>query len=228
MTRPKIILDAGHGGRDPGAVGHGLREKDLVLAIAKEVEKRLTNYECDTRMTRSTDIFVALSERARIANSWGANVFVSIHVNAGGGTGVETFIHPVTPQATIRFQSAMHRGIVGQLANVRDRGRKTANFAVLRETKMSAVLTENLFIDHAQDARLLKSTSTINAISQGHVDGLIAHFKLKPKTQTSSPSSLYRLRIDGTQVGAFKQGANVLKNVEAHLGTAKRIEVTRG
>ena len=91
----RVVVDAGHGGRDTGAVGaHGVREKDVALAIAKKVAPRLTALGFQVVMTRKSDVFVSLDERTRIANEAHADLFVSIHCNAARRrklAGVETW-----------------------------------------------------------------------------------------------------------------------------------------
>ncbi|MCD6223463.1 MAG: N-acetylmuramoyl-L-alanine amidase [Deltaproteobacteria bacterium] len=78
-----VVIDPGHGGKDPGAVGYkGIKEKDIVLKIAREVKKKLSEMDIDAYLTRNTDIFIPLSKRAHIANNKGADVFISIHCNA--------------------------------------------------------------------------------------------------------------------------------------------------
>ncbi|MFC3882305.1 N-acetylmuramoyl-L-alanine amidase [Bacillus songklensis] len=124
----KVMLDAGHGGSDSGAVGNGLEEKDLTSRIAQYAKTYLLNYyEVQIGMTREDDRFIKLQERANIAKRFNADLFVSIHINAGGGTGFETFIYSQPSQATIAFQNILHSRILqamrayGQTA---DRGKK--------------------------------------------------------------------------------------------------------
>ena len=145
----KIFIDPGHGGNDPGAVGNGLKEKDLTLKIAKYMrDYLLANYTgVSVRMSRETDKTVSLSARTNDANKWGANAYISIHVNAGGGTGFESYVYPNVGKSTRDLQNAVHGEVMKAFSGFRDRGKKQANFHVLRETKMSAVLTENCFID---------------------------------------------------------------------------------
>jgi len=88
----KVFLDPGHGGSDPGAVANGLKEKNLTLAIAKECASVLKASGVTVKMSRTGDTYPSLSARCQAANSWGADLFVSIHINAGGGTGFESFI----------------------------------------------------------------------------------------------------------------------------------------
>lgn len=182
---PKIFIDPGHGGKDSGAVDNGLKEKDIVLYIALRMKYILQDEytNAQVKLSREKDVFVDLSERARMANAWGANYFVSIHVNAGGGTGFESYVHSSRPTTAVAYQNVMHQAIMAAIAGhgVRDRGKKAANFAVLRETRMPAILTENLFIDNAGDARLLKDPEFLGVIAQAHVIGLERALGLKRK-----------------------------------------------
>lgn len=221
----KIMIDPGHGGRDTGAVGNGLQEKDVTLTIAGHIRDFLLDEykNVDIRMTRDSDVFVALSERAEMANQWNADYFMSIHVNAGGGTGFESYIHTTRTTGSVQAQDVIHPAIINAI-EVRDRGKKDANFAVLRETRMPAILTENLFVDHLNDAVLLKDPSFLQLIARGHVTGLEQAFHLE---KNSSSNTLYRVIVDGTQVGAYEQHQNILDEVEKHLGTANEIKLRK-
>jgi N-acetylmuramoyl-L-alanine amidase len=77
-----VVLDPGHGGNDPGAVGNGIQEKTLNLAVALKMEKSLKAKGFDVKMTRNTDVYLKLQERTDIANEANADMFVSVHVNA--------------------------------------------------------------------------------------------------------------------------------------------------
>lgn len=203
----KLFIDPGHGGSDSGAVGNGLREKDLTLTLAKKVRDLLTNYEnVQVRLSRDTDIFISLNGRADMANNWGADYFMSIHINASGGTGFETYIHTGASSASVRYQDIIHPAIVSSI-DIRDRGQKSANYAVLRETTMPAILTENGFIDNASDASKLKSDAFLNKVAQGHVDGLVKAFGLKKKatTEPTPPKSVSR---PTNPIATFQQWLN--------------------
>src|SRR5699024_4021819 len=124
-----IVIDAGHGGQDPGAVANGLREKDLTLYISKRIKKYLDdNYSGHkVLLTRTTDKYLSLTERANIANRNNVDLFVSVHINAGGGTGFESFIYNgKVSDATKKLQNTMHDAIMKQI-DVVDRGKKRAN-----------------------------------------------------------------------------------------------------
>ncbi|HEX5596091.1 MAG TPA: N-acetylmuramoyl-L-alanine amidase [Micromonosporaceae bacterium] len=198
----KVYLDPGHGGSDPGAIGNGLQEKNLTLAIALQTRDfLLANWSVDVRMSRTTDVRRELSERTNDANAWGANLFVSIHINAGGGTGFESYRYPTSDSATINLHSAVHSRVLSRMrsvASVTDRGQKTANYHVLRETRMPAVLTENLFIDRVEDANLLKRADFITATARGHAEGIAAYLGL-----SSSPPPSFSTIVDNTTSGRF-------------------------
>ncbi|MCY7676048.1 N-acetylmuramoyl-L-alanine amidase [Bacillus safensis] len=197
MTK-KIMLDPGHGGHDPGAVANNLKEKDLVLKIAKKTKAILEKvYGATVKLTRSTDVYIDLSQRARLANNWGADYFASIHINGGGGTGFETFRFDKLSAAssTGKQQKIVHDSIYKKIKEkAGDRGTKSKNLAVLRETKMPAILTENLFIDREKDAALLKQESFLDALAAGHADGIASAVGLKKvssisKKTTAQPKS---------------------------------------
>ena len=138
-----IVLDAGHGGNDPGAVGNGMKEADLTLDICKRIqEKLIRKYLTDVRLAPRGE----LQERAQFANDCNADLFLSIHVNAGGGTGFESYIYPGAKERTRKLRHIIHNAIIA--LPIRDRGKKEKNLCVLRETSMSAVLLECLFIDN--------------------------------------------------------------------------------
>ncbi|MBU9724114.1 MULTISPECIES: N-acetylmuramoyl-L-alanine amidase [Bacillaceae] len=207
----KIYLDPGHGGSDPGAVGNGIQEKDVVLDIAKRIEAKLKDYEgVQTRMSRTNDKTVSLSARTNDANSWGADYFVSIHINAfnGSANGYEDFIHNSLSNSsqTAIYRDTMHSEIRKESPFFSNRGKKNANFHVIRESNMSAILTENGFIDNKGDSDRLKQSSTLDKIAQGHVNGLVKIFNLKKKPTPKQPTSsgaLYKV-----QVGAFSKKSN--------------------
>lgn len=169
----KIKIDPGHGAHDPGALGKHSKEKDNVLKVAKRLKVLLENHGHTVSLTRSTDVFIPLSERARQANNWGADYFVSLHNNAAtsSATGFETFIHNGPVQSkTIEFQNAVHDAIIQEIG-IRDRGKKRADFAVLRDTKMPAVLIEYAFISNDSDERIL--INEVEKLAQLTANGIV-------------------------------------------------------
>ncbi|SET49052.1 N-acetylmuramoyl-L-alanine amidase [Salinibacillus kushneri] len=184
----KLYLDPGHGGSDTGASGNGLDEKHIVLDIARRIRDILVSeYEnVNVRMSRTDDSTVSLSQRTNDANAWGADYYLSIHCNAfnGSATGYEDYIHISLSDSsqTAEYQDIMHEEIT-KVNQLRDRGQKKANFHVLRETTMSALLTENGFIDNVNDADLLRDPSYRQTLARGHVNGLASAFSLQRKEE---------------------------------------------
>jgi len=205
----KIFIDPGHGGQDPGAVANGLREKDLTLNIALKTRDYLRNhYEGHSiKMSRTSDQTLSLTERTNIANTWAADYLVSIHINAGGGTGFESFIYNGNYRGkpnTDQLRSVIHDEIVKK-TKFFNRGKKEANFHMLRESRMPAVLTENGFIDRSEDAAKLKLDSFLRKIAEGHALGIALALKLKKKQE----KVYYRV-----VTGSFKEQTNATKRVQ--------------
>jgi N-acetylmuramoyl-L-alanine amidase len=192
----KIFVDAGHGiPKDSGAVGNGLKEAEVVLKIQEQFVAHLkANYTGFSLNYTRTDnkTFLSLSERARKANAWGADVFVSFHNNSATATahGYEDFIYQTKPAGSKNLQDALHAKVLPVLKKhgITDRGKKAANYAVLRETNMSAILTETLFISNAKEAALLKNASVLKEFGAAYADGVAAYLGLAKKT-ASKPSS---------------------------------------
>ncbi|HHT7190863.1 TPA: N-acetylmuramoyl-L-alanine amidase, partial [Bacillus cereus] len=188
----KLVIDAGHGGYDSGAVGNGLVEKNVTLQIARRVRDILSaNYSITIKMTRDSDVFISLSERANIANSFGADYFISFHINSGGGTGFESYIYNGLSDNSSAYkkQQQIHTAVNPVLTqySLRDRGAKKANYAVLRETAMDAILTETAFIDTTFDANLLKTPQFIEDICQAYANGIANIFGIAPNPQPPNP-----------------------------------------
>ncbi|MDY7222096.1 N-acetylmuramoyl-L-alanine amidase [Halalkalibacterium halodurans] len=222
----KFFLDPGHGGRDPGAVANGVQEKDIALSVALAIKKFLEeNFDnVEVKLSREDDRFLSLSERARLANAWGADYFVSIHCNAGGGTGFETFIHDSRSTKSVAYQNVVHPAILDKMG-VRDRGKKAANFAVLRLTNMPAILTENLFVDNARDAALLKDPAFLQQVARGHVEGIAKAFGLKRKGGATSkptgiqPSKPAANKTTTSQPKQSKSGDQVVRAIQEFINT---------
>jgi N-acetylmuramoyl-L-alanine amidase len=208
----KLYLDPGHGGSDPGAQGNGLQEKNLNLDIALKLRSILeNNYEnIDVRMSRTSDATKSLDQRTDEANAWGADFYLSIHTNSfnGSARGYEDYIYIglTDNSATARYRDIIHTEVM-KLNQLNDRGKKKADFHVLRESTMDAMLSENGFIDNAQDAALMKQESWRRNVAQGHANGIAKAFNLTPKESTDR-GILYKVIA-----GSFKQRENAEKRV---------------
>ena len=207
-----VVIDPGHGGSDPGATYKSFQEKNFNLAISQMVHDRLlSKYLVDVVLTRETDKTVELKKRTDLANAIKADFFLSIHNNASGGSGFETFIYNgQVPNETIQLQTTIHNKIANDILKkytILDRGKKRANFFVLRETKMNALLIEVLFVDNDQDLMLLKNPSFIMDISTVIADATALALKLPVKSQPIE-DTLYKVIA-----GSFQDQ----ENAEQHL-----------
>ena len=208
-----IMIDPGHGGSDPGARGYGLQEKDIVLEIALQTERLLQAYIVSIQLTRRDDVNVLIPTRTARANQMGADLYVSIHVNAGRGTGFESFVHPAASPRTVDIQWRIHRemGLFYASNGFVDRGRKTANFAVLRQTKMPAVLLENLFIDHPRDSAYLKDPLFRSEIAQMLALSIANTLQLPQRQPAWDPAlEIERLRQTGLVVNLYHPNDTLL------------------
>jgi len=173
-----IILDAGHGGSDPGASANGLLEKNLTLEITKRVASLLTGINLNVIMTRSDDRFLELSERSSLANDIGASLFVSIHINSGGGEGIETWWNDknTKPGESNQLANNIQSEII-KSTNAKDRGVKgrtpnNGDFHVTRVPNMPSALVEVGFIDNKNDANKLKNNAFLQNAAQGIANGI--------------------------------------------------------
>lgn len=205
----KIFIDAGHGGSDSGAVGNGLQEKNLTLDICKRIAAGLKAYENVTvLMSRTDDSFPSLSDRTKAANNANADVLLSVHINsaAAAARGFESHIYTTTDAGTKAYQNVMHQEIFNEAykaTGTPDRGKKQSNFHMVRESKMKAILTENLFISNAADAKLLADADFRQKIAQGHINGLERFLGLKKAAQPP-PAEKPDGKLWKVQVGAFE------------------------
>lgn len=165
------MIDPGHGGSDPGASYKGHEEKYYNLLIALGLRDfLLKHYQVNVIMTRESDRELSLEERSRLANARGVDFFLSIHHNAGGGTGFESYIYDGrVSNDMVSLQATIHNEIVSSINkhSVVDRGKKRANFHVLRETTMNALLVEVLFIDRDTDVALMQSPAFRSDVVSG-------------------------------------------------------------
>lgn len=179
----KVMIDPGHGGKDPGAIGPtGAYEADVNLLVAKKVAVLLQPV-VSAGLTRKTDIGLGSSvsadliARSNMANQAGADVFVSIHCNSAVDAtahGTETHCYPGSVKGAVLAQCLQDR-LVPALG-LTDRGTKESNFAVLRQSKMPAALVELAFISNSVEEKLLQSEDFQDraalAIAQGICDFL--------------------------------------------------------
>jgi len=163
-----VVIDPGHGGGDPGAVGiGGLQEKEVTLAVSQQVVALLKQKGVNAILTRSNDQEIELEPRVQFAERANADVFVSIHANAFTASrtdvsGIETYYYSGSGQSLAR---SIQSNLLKELG-ARDRGVKQANFYVIKYTDMPAALVEIGFVTGAEDAARLSSATGRSKIAQ--------------------------------------------------------------
>ncbi|SNZ03492.1 N-acetylmuramoyl-L-alanine amidase [Terribacillus aidingensis] len=169
----KIIIDPGHGGKDPGAIGNDTVEKSVALSISKRLQNQLLHNGFDVKMTRSEDIFIPLADRASISNNWGADIFVSVHANSAttsAAQGLESYYYGSSSSGK-QLASSIQTALAANTDNG-DRGTRSSDFYVLRHTSMPAVLVETGFTSNPTDAVLLKDTGYQDKVANSIADGI--------------------------------------------------------
>lgn len=159
----KIMLDAGHGPATPGkrTPDGSMREFEFNSAVADLAAAMLGAEGITVRLAHEAGRDVPLSERARKANTWGADAFISIHANAYGSgwndaNGIETYIYPQAQKQSEILAGHLQQALV-TAGGRKNRGVKRQNFAVVRETRMPAALLECGFMTNKTEAALLKN-----------------------------------------------------------------------
>jgi len=211
-----VVLDPGHGGKDDGARGNGLVEKDLALDVAIRVEKILNLFNFPTVLTRRDDTFVSLAERAAIANKLDNDIFVSIHfnhANSSTSTGVETFYasEKVAPEAAWTWIGFFNKpepnlsdsgetlaGFIQASLVIRtdavNRGIKSRPLYVVRHTRCPAVLVEGGFINNPLEAQLISNADYRDRLARAIAEGIMSYQKTRPRPAVP-PAKLAQARL---------------------------------
>lgn len=203
-----IVLDPGHGGSDPGALGFGLRESDLTLSIGKYCQQTLSQYaKTKVYMTRTSDTFVDLKPRANFAKSVGADLFVSLHINsssASSANGAEIWVP--SPGTWFPAFNGVGEGLACEMLSklkalgLADRDTVWDNYEVngekkyypdgswadslsvirnCREAGIMAILVEHGFISNQSDAKFLSSEANLKKLGEADAQGIVDYYGLK-------------------------------------------------
>lgn len=192
---PLIVLDAGHGGHDGGAVAGGTLEKKLALELTQQLRTQLINHGMRVKMTRDSDIFIPLEQRAAIANEAEAAVFISLHLNTSSNTevsGVETYYTEKKSLATQRSLQAKWGLTGGALKDQRgkwladclqkrvcvnthavNRGVKERNYAVVSQTTVPSALIECGFLTNETESKRLQQDDYQKQLISGITEGVL-------------------------------------------------------
>ena len=173
-----VVVDPGHGGPDPGAIGiGGLRETNIVLPIAQQVATLLEQQGIQAVLTRTGEYDLDLPPRVAMAERMNANVFVSIHANSislsrPDISGLETYYYSNGQ----RLARTIHNSIL-QSIDIRDRGVRTARFYVLRKTSMPSVLVEVGFVTGREDSAKLSDPAYRSQMAQAIARGILQYLQ---------------------------------------------------
>lgn len=169
-----VVIDAGHGGKDRGAIWGGVEEAKLNLSVALRVERLLKARGVPVVMTRRSDVFVSLERRAAIANRQKHCVFVSIHFNAALQhyvKGAETFFYS-TPGKVLAYE--IQRQMIGH-AKMSDRKIRRRTFSVLKHTNCPAVLVECGYISNRAERKRCRTKAFQQKAAEAIVRGLMEY-----------------------------------------------------
>ncbi len=196
----RVVIDAGHGGKDPGALNAKLRleEKTLTLDLAQRLDNILRQKGYQTFLTRTQDVFVGLEERSLLATQVKADFFLSLHFNAAAEVtvrGVETYCftpvgHPSTSRSKVTAEDrvvtrahrqdvwnllgaySVQRSLVARLSSP-DRGVKRARFTVLKNLPCAGILVEGGFVSHPEEGKALGSVRYREQMAMAIAEGLV-------------------------------------------------------
>ncbi|RBP91531.1 N-acetylmuramoyl-L-alanine amidase [Cytobacillus firmus] len=178
-----IAIDPGHGGSDPGAVGFGLKEKDVTLSVSLKLKKLLEQKGVQVVMTRTTDTYVSLDKRVEIGVNGNADTFVSIHANASvydSANGTETYYSTAgtrsesSKQLATFIQNRLYKAI-----GTNNRGVKNADFRVIYTNPLPATLVELGFITNKTDSAKLASDTYRNKMAEAIALGIVDYYNWK-------------------------------------------------
>lgn len=206
----RIVIDAGHGGKDSGARNdaYGLLEKNLTLDVARRLRALLKQAGFDVVMTRDSDVYIPLDQRPKVANRVNADLFISLHFNAAASStasGFESYAFTPQFQASSKYPRPtskdgkryagndqdpwnalityhLERALVQRLGGP-DRGMKRARWGVLKTLECPGVLTELGFVSHPPTAQKLRSAAFRQTLAQSLFDGIVAYQKRLQRIQ---------------------------------------------
>ena len=195
----KIMLDAGHGMNTAGkrTPDNSMREfeyNNVVAQIAKNLFLEYEGVQIDFAHDPLGERDVPLFTRVQKANRWPADIYISIHANASGNdwsnaVGIETFHYIAASESSKKLAAIVQKKLI-EKTNRRDRGVKQADFQVIRETKMPAILVEGGFMTNREEAELLKTNSYRLLCAEAIVEAVVELYRLKKKQVTVANVSI--------------------------------------
>lgn len=171
-----IVLDAGHGGKDPGAIGlEGIYEKDLVSATTSKIANTLRAYGATVIETRTGDYFLTLGERVRISNAYQTDAFISVHYNAFPILSVQGMNTYYASDYGRELADSVQSSLASTVP-LTDRGIIEENYKVLRNTVAPSILMELGFITNPYDLSVVQTADYQNKVAEAVANGLLDYF----------------------------------------------------
>ncbi len=188
-----VVIDAGHGGKDPGAMANDLVEKNLALDLAYRLAARLRSQGIEVIMTRDDDTYLTLAKRVKIASKAGNAIFVSLHFNkekSSNVSGIETFFYdphypekfpsiyeavdmpPRKPTAAELLAEHVQQKLVS-VTGANDRGVKNYPYYVVRKNRVPAILVEGGFLSHSLESKMVANGGYRRILANAIADGIL-------------------------------------------------------
>lgn len=217
----EILIDPGHGGKDPGAQGQTLKEKEINLAIANHIVRFLSEYNVSASLTRNGDDFVSLQDRVKKA-SRNTSLFISIHCNGSivkSANGFESYALKGSKKSQ-EIQQIIHNELSPFFP--KDRGIKSNNFYLLRKTPCPAVLLEYGFITNKNDESLLQSDAFVESIALATSVGIACALNL------TWNENMFKVISDGKTLGSWSNQENIInKVIESISSGSNKVTIER-
>ena len=176
IIKGKVVLDAGHGGSDYGAIREGINEKDITLDITQRIASILKSKGYKVALTRSDDTYVSLQDRVDYSENETPEIFVSIHVNSAVATepkGIEThYYHDYSKE----LANVVHKHLMKEI-DTKDRGLVKSKFYVINHTTVPAILVETGFLSNAEERSELITDSRKKKTAKAIAEGIIEYIK---------------------------------------------------
>jgi len=172
----KVVIDAGHGGTDCGAIREDINEKDITIDVARQVRDMLVKKGYMVQMTRDSDDYVSLEDRVAISESFNPEIFISIHVNSSTGTeanGIETHYYH---QDSLFLAQTVHAALASEI-NAKNRGLFKSKFYVINHTTVPAILIEIGFLSNEEERAQLIKAERRKKTAKAIVEGVENYFK---------------------------------------------------
>ena len=200
-TYYKVFVDVGHGGKDPGAIKHGVRESDLNLSIAKKVESYLKQKDINVALSRKSDIYHTIDQRIIASNKYGADAFISIHNNAASSSsahGIESFYTPGSSKAEA-FTKEIQSTLISY-TKAHNRGSHPEEYWVIEDSKIPAALLETGFMTNPTELAKLKTSSYQDTLARAIGDGIFDYLTESIDVKDSSVISEAYTSVQGANI----------------------------